>query len=322
MSFSQNIKNEILSYNIENQCCKIAFLTGLIKTISELNLSSGKINLEFKTDNKNLLEYISKLIEEIYNYKGTIEIDDDFVVSKHEKYILKLDNTTTLNLLKDCELMNNKNEINELNYALNYTHENDCCKRYYIIAIFLGCGTTNIVLKSIDPLVKHSGGYHLEFVFNNEAMATDMQALLKEIDINAKTTIRKKQYIVYIKEAEQVSDMIAFLGASNCVLQLQNEIAIRQVRNAVNRQNNCMSGNINKTIDASMRQIECIQLIDEKVGITSLDDDLAELCLLRLANPEEPLVTLIKLYSKPISKSGINYRFSKIEKIALSLLDI
>ena len=178
------------------------------------------------------------------------------------------------------------------------------------------------MLKSIDPLVKHSGGYHFEFVFNNETMAIDMQALLKEIDINAKTTVRKKQYIVYIKEAEQVSDMIAYLGASNCVLQLQNEIAIRQVRNAVNRQNNCMSGNINKTIDASMRQIECIQLIDEKVGITSLDDDLAELCLLRLANPEEPLINLIKLYSKPISKSGINYRFSKIEKIALSLLDI
>ena len=322
MSFSQNIKNEILSYKIENQCCKLAFLTGLIKTISELNLSNGKINLEFKTDNKILLEYTSKLIEEMYSCTPKIELDTDFMVSKHEKYILILDSPSSMQLLKDCELMNNQNEINELNYALHYTHENDCCKKDYIVAIFLGCGTTNIVLKSIDPLVKHSGGYHLEFVFNNIEMANDMQKLLDDISIKAKQAVRKKQYIVYIKEAEQVSDMIAFLGAPNCVLQLQNEIAIRQVRNDVNRQNNCMSGNINKTIDASMRQIECIQLIDEKVGINSLDEDLAELCLLRLANPEEPLINLIKLYSKPISKSGINYRFSKIEKIALSLLDI
>ena len=322
MSFSQSIKDEILSYKIENQCCKIAFLTGLIKTISEINLNAGKIYLEFKSDNKNLLEYIANLLEEMYGAKFDITIDDFYTLKKHDKFLLKLDNPTTLTLLKDCELMNNKNEINELNYSLHYTHENDCCKRYYIVGIFLGCATTNIVLKSINPDVKHSGGYHLEFVFNNSEMASDMLKLLEEADVKAKSTIRKKQYIVYIKEAEQVSDMLAYLGAPNCVLQLQNEIAIRQVRNAVNRQNNCMSGNINKTIDASMRQIECIQLIDEKVGINSLDDDLSELCLLRLANPEEPLVNLIKLYSKPISKSGINYRFSKIEKIALSLLDI
>ena len=322
MSFSTDIKNEILSNTIENECCKIAYLTGLIKTISELSLSAGKMFLEFNSDNMALLENINKLTTSLYGESGEIFMDTDSVLKKKDRFILKLNNSVTLSLLKDCELMNNQNEIKAIDHNLTYTLANDCCKRYFIIGIFLGCATTNIVLKSINPDVKHSGGYHLEFVLSNQRTANQLLDLLDEINIPAKTTIRKKQYIVYIKEAELVSDMLAYVGASNCVVALQNEITIRQVRNSVNRQNNCMSGNINKTIDAAMRQIESIQIIEEKIGIVSLDDDLAELCLLRLANPDEPLVNLIKLYSKPISKSGINYRFAKIEKIALSLLDI
>ena len=322
MSFSTDIKNEILSNTIENECCKIAYLTGLIKTISQLNLKQGKVYLEFNSDNMALLENINNHINTIYGKSGEIQQDTETVLKKNQRYVLTLDNPTTISLLKDCDLMNNQNEIKAIDHNLTYTLSNECCKRWFIIGVFLGCATTNIVLKSINPQVKHSGGYHLEFVLSNQKTALQMVDLLDEINIKAKNTIRKKQYIVYIKEAEQVSDMLAYVGASNSVVALQNEITIRQVRNAVNRQNNCMSGNINKTIDAAMRQIESIQIIEEKIGITSLDDDLAELCLLRLANPDEPLVNLIKLYSKPISKSGINYRFSKIENIALSLLDI
>ena len=322
MSFSADIKNEILSNIIENNCCKIAYLTGLIKTISELSLKQGKLYLEFNSDNMPLLENINNNIKSLYGTVGTIQKDTDTILKKNPRFILTINNATTMALLKDCELINNQNEIITINHNLTYTLSNECCKRWFIIGIFLGCATTNIVLKSINPEVKHSGGYHLEFVLSNQKTAQQMVELLKEININAKSTVRKKQHIVYIKEAEQVSDILAYVGAVNSVVLLQNEITIRQVRNAVNRQNNCMSGNINKTIDAAMRQIENIQIIDEKIGITSLDDDLAELCLLRLANPDEPLVNLIKLYSKPISKSGINYRFTKIENIALSLLDI
>ncbi len=320
MSFSNQVKQEILENKIENECCKRAFLTGIIKTISELSLQQGKLFLEFKTDNLKLCEKINELLNNKYSCVGEIEEDEDIVFKRKNRYILKLNETLTKKVLYDCDVISNLDEV-RLDQDLNYSVENECCKRAFIIGIFLGCATTNIVLKSINPDLKHSGGYHLEFVLSNQKTAEELVNLLDEIEIYAKITIRKNQYIVYIKEAEQVSDMLAYVGANQAVLQLQNEIAVRQVRNNVNRQNNCLSGNITKTIDASMRQIECIELIQEKIGIENLDDDLAELCCLRLANPDEPLVNLIKLYSKPISKSGINYRFSKIEKIALNLLD-
>jgi DNA-binding protein WhiA len=147
-------------------------------------------------------------------------------------------------------------------------------------------------------------------------LADDFVKLLEMFEIPAKVTIRKNSPVVYIKEYQLICDALALVGAPNAVLTLQNEAAIREVRNNVNRQTNCLNANLNKTVNAAVKQMKAIKIIQDNMGLENLDEPLMELCLIRLANPDESLDNLRALYSQQISKSGIKHRFDKIIKIA------
>ena len=109
------------------------------------------------------------------------------------------------------------------------------------------------------------------------------------------------------------------MGANNAVLMLSNEIVTRELRNKVNRQVNCINANINKTVEASLKQINAIKLIENTIGLESLPEDLQEVAVLRLANPEESLDELLKLSTIKLTRSGLNHRFRKLIKIAGTL---
>ena len=134
-------------------------------------------------------------------------------------------------------------------------------------------------------------------------------------------TPRNSNFVVYVKGLDMVSDLLALVGASQGVLKLQNEGALRSIRNNINRQNNCISANLTKTVDASIRELDAINLIRKTIGIETLAEPLQEVCNLRLANPEESLDELVKLSSNKISKSGMYHRFKKIEEIASKIKD-
>ena len=124
---------------------------------------------------------------------------------------------------------------------------------------------------------------------------------------------------MYIKESEVVSDLLATVGAFRGLLKLQNEIAIREVRNNVNRQNNCLNANISKTVNASLKQMQAINKIKNTIGFEKLPINLRQLCLLRIANPEESLENLTKLMPNNITKIVINHQFRRIIKISESI---
>ena len=124
---------------------------------------------------------------------------------------------------------------------------------------------------------------------------------------------------MYLKDASQVSDLLALVGAYNSVLELQNELAVRELRNKVNRQTNCLNANISKTVEASLKQLDAINVIENTIGLDSLPSDLQEVALLRLANTEESLDELLKLSKIKLTKSGLNHRFRKIIKLAKEL---
>ena len=109
---------------------------------------------------------------------------------------------------------------------------------------------------------------------------------------------------------------MALVGANECVLELSDEMAKRDLRNTVNRQVNCINANINKTVEASLKQISAINYINKKIGLESLPDDLQEVAILRLANPQESMEELLKLSTIKLTKSGLNHRFRRILKIA------
>lgn len=318
MSFALDAKHEVLKVQIKSDCCAIAYLSAVIKGAGQLSLSEGKPSIAIHTDTPELFDLINNIIKQYYGEECTLCLAEENLGFKIIKYKITIPSSISERVLFDCGIMevdehNNKTFVNGIR---DFVINEECCKISYIRGAFLSCATSNIVIKKYDNETKSNSGYHLEFVFNFEDTAADFCKLLESFDIHAKTTVRKNNPLVYIKEYQVICDILALVGANKAVLELQNEAAIRDLRNNVNRQTNCLNANLNKMVQASVKQLSAINLINETIGIESLEESLQELCLIRIANPDEPLEKLRQLYSQPVSKSGINHRFSKILKIA------
>ena len=158
--------------------------------------------------------------------------------------------------------------------------------------------------------------YHLEIVFLKEENAQVIKSILERFDINSKILKRNKNYIIYIKDGENISKFLAFIGAQKSVLDFEDERVIKDMRNKVNRLVNCETANLNKTISSSVKQIEDINLIKAKKKFSKLTIKEQELANIRLENPDLSLKELGKLLKEPISKSGVNHRLEQIAKLA------
>lgn len=318
MSFAYDSKLEVLKEEITSDCCAIAFLSAIIKCSGQLNISDRKYVVEIFTEIEELYEKVNAIIKQYYGEECTFDVAEDTNIAKNIRYRITLPSSITEQLLVDLGIMGvDENNLKCINNGIaHFLIQDECCKKAYIKGAFVSCATSNIVIKNYNNESKNNSGYHLEFVFNFENLAEDFIKLLAEFGITAKYTIRKNSPLVYIKEYQLICDALALVGACKSVLMLQNEAAIREVRNNVNRQTNCFNANLNKTVGASIKQMKAIKLIQETIGLENLDEGLSELCLLRLANPDESLETLRNLCSEPITKSGINHRFARIIKIA------
>ena len=318
MSFAYKAKLEVLKQTIDNDCCAIAFLSAIIKCSGQLNISDGKQVVEIFTEIEELFDKVNDIIMQYYGKPCTLDIADESIIAKATRYRITLPYEITDQLLVDLGIMelgvDGYKEIN--NGIAPFVVQDDHCKVSYIKGAFVSCATSNIIIKNYNNEAKNNSGYHLEFVFNFENLADDFVKLLNELGIPAKVTMRKNSPIVYIKEYQIICDALALVGAYKAVLELQNEAAIRELRNNVNRQTNCINANLNKTVRTSVKQLEAIKTIQDTIGLENLDEDLNELCLIRLANPDESLEKLAELFSTPITKSGINHKFARIIKIA------
>ncbi len=171
---------------------------------------------------------------------------------------------------------------------------------------FLACGSVN------DP----SKEYHLEFAVPEEKLASQLGALLRDIGVNAKTAVRRGQHIVYIKGSESIEDTLTFIGAQQCTLELMNVKIYKDVRNKANRIANCDSANIDKVVNAAVKQLEDIKLIEREIGLGQLATELREVAELRLENSDMSLREIGNALEPPISRSGVNHRFRRLGKIA------
>ncbi len=187
----------------------------------------------------------------------------------------------------------------------------DCeeCTAAFLRGVFLVCGAVT------NPQVD----YHLEFSVPYLNLSRDLVALLGELGLSAKTTRRKGNYIVYFKESEQIEDCLTCMGAMNASLELMNVKIVKNIRNNVNRAANCETANLDKTLAASLPQIEAVRRIEARIGFDALPEDLRELCRLRAENPEFSLRELGEALEPPLSRSGVNHRLQRIMEIADNL---
>lgn len=181
--------------------------------------------------------------------------------------------------------------------------------RLCIREAFIKSGSMN------DPNKK----YHLQIMFKSKKKADEMQILLNNFYIHAKVIKKEKEYMLYLKDGEEISQFLALIGANSSVIKFEEIRVIKETRNDINRLVNCETANLNKTINAAVKQIEDIKLIKKKKKFNALPENLQEIAELRIQNPDVSLVELGKLLKEPIGKSGVNHRFKKLSQIAEEL---
>lgn len=323
MSFSRESKIEILKKDIpENDCCMFAFLSGLFHSSGEIAKSNGKYIASFVTDVPEVYDYVNRIIHKLYGDWLEIEIEDDYVINKTTYYRISISKENSERVLNDIGVLNLSQDGYEINWGIddNLVHET-CCKKAFIKGAYIGGSTSSIRLSGQEKWKKTTSGYHIEFTSHSHQFLMDLSSLLAEFGILSKLVERKTLYVLYIKEAELIKDLLAIIEADDMVLALSNEIITREQRNKVNREVNCINANINKTVEASLRQVEAINIISETIGIDALPEDLQEVAMLRLANPEESLLELLNLSTIKLTRSGLNHRLKKLQKIAETLKD-
>jgi len=284
-----------------------AALSGLFAAAGSLRI--GRVPaLVFSTENPVVARWTMALIQSFYpQLQIEMEMVERSRLGRSRQFSLHIFAEALFDVLSEWGILKKSAGTfclqNSVPWHLIAQEENARC---YLRGVFLGAGTM------IDP----EKGYQLEFVLQNEAMAKSLGELLLRYDIQAKSTIRKASYVVYLKESDKIAAFLGRIGASGAVLQLEEKRVYKELRNHLNRRVNCETGNIEKTANASARQIENIHYLSEKGVLYVLSDELREMAALRIQHPDATLAELGEFFSPAIGKSGVNHRLRKLNEIA------
>ena len=301
MSFTTNIKNEIS--NIEySESEKMAELSAILN----IGVKIHEDNFEILTENLSVARRIYKLIKDIYHVE--IEMDTSEVNTLRKNKLVSLKVTEKIDLILNdlCILENGKRIYIPHNYLIDELKD----KQAYLRGIFMMCGSIN------DPKTSR---YHAEFVISNEETANEVNRLLNELHFNSKVIKREKNYMVYIKESEKISDFIKMLNATTSLFYYEDIRIYRDHKNMTNRLNNCEQANVDKMIQASSEQLELIRKLRETRDFDLLEQGIKDICIYKEKYPESSMAELAEIISteteRPITKSGINHRFRKIKEM-------
>ena len=197
----------------------------------------------------------------------------------------------------------------ELSVVRNIVIQETCCKRAFIRGAFLASGSMS------DP----EKSYHFEIVCATREKAEQIQKIMKCFELDGKIVLRKKSFVVYLKEGSQIADVLNVMEAHVALMEFENVRILKDMRNTVNRKVNCETANINKTVSAAVKQIDDIRYIQETKGLDKLPEGLKDMALTRLTYPEASLKELGSLLTPPVGKSGVNHRLRKLSEMAEEL---
>ena len=215
-----------------------------------------------------------------------------------------------LRVLQASKLLDSYGEIAEdLSLIHNVVVQNVCCKRAFIRGAFLSAGSIS------DP----EKFYHFEITCASMRKAKQLQGLMASFDIEARIVLRKHYFVVYVKEGSQIAELLQIMEAPVALMELENIRIVKEMRNSVNRQVNCETANINKTVSAAVKQMEDIRYIQDTIGLESLPENLQEMARVRLERPEATLKELGEALEPPVGKSGVNHRLRKLSLMAEDL---
>lgn len=306
MSFSSEVKGELEKQIGKGRHCQLAELSAIMGHLGRIDANQWDYSITVVTEHAGLAKKCYTLFRRAF------------------------DLTPELEGTNACSLrIRGKDEVRRVLMALKFINEdeqcppklsgringllvqNSCCRRAFLRGAFLASGSIS------DP----NKSYHFEIVCDTMQQAQQIQEMMIDFDTDAKIVERKNHYVVYLKEGAQIVDMLNVMEAHVALMNLENVRILKEMRNHVNRTVNCETANINKAVNAAVKQIADIRLIRERGGLESLPENLRQMAEVRLEHPDATLKELGDYLSPPVGKSGVNHRLRKIGEIADSIRD-
>jgi len=298
LSFSAAVKSELCRIDIEEDCCMLSELSAVIRTSAVVKyVSDNNANIKIVTENAAFARRVFSLIKKLF------DICPEIVARKSKK----LKKNTSYSLIITSS-MGTKKILEKIDYSDDNVSIPDkvCCRKAYLRGAFLSAGSIS------DP----EKAYHLEITNHKLKLAHKLNELMNTFNLSPKIVRRKGSYVSYLKEGENIVDFLNIIGAHSALLELENVRILKEMRNSVNRIVNCETANLEKTVNASLRQVENIKYIINNVGLDNLPDGLREVAEMRLKYNDANLKELGEMLNPPLGKSGVNHRLRKLEKIA------
>ncbi|MBE7067780.1 MAG: DNA-binding protein WhiA [Clostridiales bacterium] len=310
MSFSTEIKKEIvnrISANKEKGVNTAGF-SAFVRTSGTLGVADGKPTFFLVSETETVAEYFTNVFSELFKAELTLTRASMDRMSGRDKLVLLCPPDISYSVLKTLGLLKKgTQEIRE--GILPSLIKTEACQIAYIQGAFLGSGSC--------ILPKNGTGYHLEIVFDEKQTARDFCKLLNEYEVIARLIRRKETQVVYIKSKEAISDFLSIVGTDNALKKFNARVEERDEANNDNRAKNCMAGNADKTVIASVKQVVAIRKLHEKADFNQMSEELKILARARLQFPTMSLRELAEYLG--ISKSCLNHRIRKLLKLAEEL---
>ncbi len=288
MSFSSDVKKELAKQAGKARHCQLAELSAIVSFSGKLSRIDGGLRLTIDSLNAALQEKYQLLLQQLFQTK----------------------NAEALTILESVKMWDvPKNCLKSLDLTDGLLIQQSCCRRAFIRGAFLACGSVSNPQKA----------YHFEIVCGTKEKARQLSNVMQSFGVDARMVERKNHQVVYVKEGAHIVDLLNIMEAHVALMNLENVRIVKEMRNFVNRQVNCETANINKTVSAAVRQVEDILFIKNTKGLESLPKHLREVAGLRLEYPDVSLKELGTYLDPPVGKSGVNHRLRRISEIAAGI---
>lgn len=302
MSFSSDIKEELIKIENMPECCIHAMAYGMFLFGRSFNLS----DISLMTDNEFVAKKYLFLADKACSVKAKMS------VSRAGKYTVFFDGEDKIKKVLSgfsCTGSERTHRIDRGNLtndsALNEEYSS-CCDAAFLRGAFLSCGTAS------DP----NKSYHLEFVVPYKTLSLDLMKILNEHGIKAKHMIRRYVNVIYIKDSESIEEILAMMGAPMAAMEIMNIKIYKDVRNLTNRRSNFENANLSRTVFASFDQVSAIEKLQTTGILQTLSEDMRQIAALRIENPDSSLREIGDLCEPKMSRSAVNHRLKKLISIS------
>ena len=294
MSFSSKVKGELSLHFGNGRHCEIAEIAAYVNIYGQIAVFGGNFCLKIQTENDYAVKKCFTLLRNTFNMIADVSVRISGQKRQTKVYTLLVRDAVAI--LQATGILTIEKEQKKLKKRIYPPVVSSiCCRRAYIRGAFISVGSVN------DP----EKNYHLEFVLADLSAAEQLRDLINAFGLDAKVVERKEHYIVYLKEGEQIVDLLNIMEAPLALMDLENVRIVKEMRNDINRKVNCETANLN--------------YIEETIGLARLPEQLAEVARVRLEYPDRSLKELGSFLMTPVGKSGVNHRLRKISSIAEAL---